>query len=231
MIITWIWFWLFSLRNETSNLSSWWSPPPSFHLLTLPEVSALDRLTEVQPDIRYSSTVAGMLLLLSTDVAQEGTRARFSCRSWNEKVNPRNPDVLVSTTFVISQHIFGLKVFFHYSAMCPKCGLVSATGRVSVLSSIHSWMWLSKLSYLTTNELTRAPVCTTEEFRASVICFLYFLVWSTHSLPWKGSWNLSLGAIDLTPKTKPVSHILLPLFMLVLVQPKGWLVSHCAQCL
>lgn len=137
MIITWIWLWLFSLRNETSKLSLWWAPAPSFHLLPLPEVPTLDRLTEVQLDVRYSSTVAKMFLPLSTNVAQEGARARFSCWSWNEKMNPRIPDVPVSATFITNQHIFGLKVFFHYDVMSPKCGLVNAFSRVSVLSSIQ----------------------------------------------------------------------------------------------
>lgn len=132
MIITWIWLWMFSLGNETSNLSSWWTPPPSFHLLTLPEVSTLDRLAELQPDIRCCSTVAKMFLLFSPNTAQEVTRAKFSYWSWNEKMNPRKPDVPVSATFIINQHIFGLKVFFHYSVVSK--GVLNA----------GSWMLLAE---------------------------------------------------------------------------------------
>lgn len=173
MIITWIWLWLISLGNETSNLSSWWALPPSFHLLTLPEVSTLDRLTEVQQDMRYSSTVAKMFLLLSTNVAQEWTRERFSYWSWNEKMNPRNPDVPVSSTFIINQHTFGLKVFFHYSVVSK-----------GVLN-VDSWMLLAEfLRYQTSAvkcdypSLIPSPVTSSQWHQfaqqrssASVICF------------------------------------------------------------
>lgn len=115
MIITWLLLWLFSLGNEASNLSSWWAPS-SFYLLALPEVSTLDRLAELHPDVRCSSTVAEMLLLLSPSTDQEGTRARFSYWLRNEKMNCRKPDVPVSDTFTINEHIFGL-VFFHYSVV------------------------------------------------------------------------------------------------------------------
>lgn len=130
MIITWIWLWLFSLGNETSNLSSWWTPAPSFHLLTLPKVSTLDRLAELQ---RCPSTVAKIFLLLSPSTAQKGTRAKVSYWSWNEKMNPRKPDVPVSATFIINQQIFGLKVFFHYSVV-PKG-----------VQNVDSWMLLAEL--------------------------------------------------------------------------------------
>lgn len=133
MIITRIWFWFFSLGNETSNLSSWWTPPPSFHLLTFPEVSTLDRLAELHPDVRCSSIVAKMFPLLFPNTAQNGTRAKFSYWSWNEKMNPRKPDVSVSATFIINQHIFGLKVFFHYSVVSK--GVLNA----------DSWMLLAEL--------------------------------------------------------------------------------------
>lgn len=202
MIITWIWLWLFSLGNETSNLSLWWALPPSFHLLTLPDVSTLDRLTEVQADIRYSSTVAKMFLLLSPNVAQEGTRARFSCWSWSEKTNPRNPDVPVSATFIINQNTFGLKVF-HYSVvskgvlnvdswilsaefLCYQASAVKCDYPSSIPSPIASSQW-HQFAQQRSSELQWSA-------------FLNFLVWSIHSLPQKGSWNLSFGATTSLPK-------------------------------
>lgn len=37
-------------------------------------------------------------------------------------MNPREPDIPVSATFIRDQHTFGLKVFFHYSVV-PKGAL------------------------------------------------------------------------------------------------------------
>lgn len=65
-------------------------------------------------------------------------------------MNPRKPDVLVSTIFIINQHLFGLKVFFHYSVVSK--GVMNAFGRASVLSSI---CLISVLLSVTTQALTQ----------------------------------------------------------------------------
>lgn len=134
MVIAWLWLWLFSLENETSNLSSWRTPPPRIHLLTLPEVATWGRLGELQKlGIRCSSPAAKMFLLLSASTAQEGTRAKYSYQSWDEKMNPRKSGVPAFATFIINQRIYGLKAFFQHTVVAKN------------VLNMDSWMLLAEL--------------------------------------------------------------------------------------
>lgn len=136
MVIAWIWLCFFSLENETSNLSSWWTPPPHIHLLTLPEVATWGRLDELQQlGIRCSSAAATMFLLLSAGTAQEGTRVKCSYQSWDEK----NRWILGNQVSQLLLHLLWTSV---YMALKHSFNILL---QQKIVLNMDSWMLLAEL--------------------------------------------------------------------------------------